>query len=218
MTSRSDLSTAESAASMHNITDQMRSPECVEPHLFLPAEWQALDTKTRQKILDHVVDCPVCQAERAMAEAFADADAAQRTAGTRVPWPAAMAAGVALALGLGLWASDRPSLVPALPDVPQSAATRGGSMNLSTRDWTDIPVFEWSAVTGAVEYRLVATDLTGRVVWTRTTTSPGLSPDLRDLEGVMSWRWSVEAIGPDGTILAASPAMDARTPGFLSNE
>lgn len=221
MTPNPEFQDAPAKGSWSSMTDELRTEDCVAPEQFLAEEWAQLDPGTQRRMLDHVAGCPVCQVERRLAEGF-DAPAAvtpENQTHRRSHWPTSLAAGVLAALGLGLWMNGQPGLTPELPDAPDSTGImRGAGIVLDGYSDPAAPTFEWSRVPGAQRYRLTAMDVTDRTIWTAETVSLSMSPDLADADNTGTWRWTVEALGEGGSILAVSPPLAAKMLEPVSTE
>jgi hypothetical protein len=120
----------------------------------------------------------------------------------------AAAAALVVAAGLTLFAVyDRP---PALPEPPHGGVVRGGEVEVEAPlgDVAEPPrELRWRPVDGAIGYRvrLLAVDETP--LWDdRVAAPPAVIPPsaVARLHRAVSYDWVVEAMAPDGTVLARS--------------
>lgn len=116
-----------------------------------------------------------------------------------------MALALALAGCTGAEQSGSPLEAPgvdATVELTAPAATGAGQ----------IPTFEWSAVEGAIAYRLVVQDAEGDATWAwegpETSIELGAVPDREEGEGgpilTFGSSWSVVALDGDGHVIAVS--------------
>jgi hypothetical protein len=140
---------------------------------------------------------------------------ARRAGGARGGWLAA-AASLALAVG-GLYLVTRTVGPPPVPGPPPTDVLRGGEIAWETPlgRLAALPAeLAWSAVPGAVRYRVTAVEAASRApLWSveRATPRLALSPELRQpIVPLTAVELRVEALAPDGARLATSPPAELR--------
>jgi hypothetical protein len=158
----------------------------------------------RLATLDHVMACPECRRDfdllRAVERAGVESGAAGRTAGRR-SWlmPAALAASVLLAVGIG-----RTVL------VPSEGTTRGDADALvlvrPDREAAagDSLAFTWRAVPGASRYELELLDAGGAVAATATTTDTSAALPAAHALPPGDYRWWVRATTSDARAIRSA--------------
>jgi hypothetical protein len=124
--------------------------------------------------------------------------AASRPTTPRWPWlAAAVVAGLAVVVGLGVLNPDRPQL----DEVMRSAPAEPAPIELlAPRSGVQIAAGEvelrWTPVEAALGYAVVVMDAAGQEVLRQEASSPTLRVDLGGREGALYW--FVEARRPDG--------------------
>ena len=152
----------------------------------------------------------------------APADERQGEAGSRPParlvsfpvrrplarWRA-LAAAAALLLAVGLVRWLYPPLPP-LPAPPAGGVLRGGEVSgLVPAGEVDAPPWElqWQPVAGAARYRVCLVIVDETPIWEAEVAAPPArlpAAVTSRLQRAVSYPWSVEALGPDGRLLARS--------------
>lgn len=210
--SNHDLSSTQTDAFWSRFGDVLATPECVPEELFLPYEWSQLDATRQKQLLEHTANCPVCKANKLLAERFEEATSnvshirpASSNTRSSGHWPTTLAAGVLAALGLGIWFGGSESVRPTLPVAPATNdVTRGAAIVLDGRIEAAQPVLEWNRVAGATTYRLLARDVADNIVWSEETEQLSFVLDSKLSASMTSWRWSLEALGPNREVVAIS--------------
>ena len=177
---------------------QARQGECPSPEALQALARREGSEETRLDMLDHAMRCGSCRAEldllRSIEQAGAETGAASVRRGGRRAWfvPAALAATVLLAVGLGREAlgpggdpvrSGEEAGVAVLAPAPE--ATAGQPL-----------AFAWRPVEGAVRYRVEVLGGDGEVAIEAETRDTAVT-----IEGVArlpagSYRWWVVALTP----------------------
>jgi hypothetical protein len=127
----------------------------------------------------------------------------------------AAAAVLILAAGLGFRALYRPQ--PPLPAPQTGGAVRSAEIEaLAPRgELEEIPrELRWNPWQGALSYRVRLTAVDGTVLWESVVPAPPVRlPDeaAGRLHRAVTYTWTVEALGPDGSVLAASEPISFRT-------
>ena len=139
----------------------------------------------------------------------------RRPGRSRMAWGLALAAVLALAIGLAIELRQRD--LPELPAPPVGAETYRGSTVLLRSpegELAQAPArLEWEVLQGASSYRIRIVDPLGEEIWSETTIgSPLVLPDeaAAKLQTAVVYAWTVEAFDAAGKRLASAEPLRFR--------
>ncbi len=176
---------------------------CLDAETLSALAGGELDAASRDRALDHIVDCSDCATElrlakeiRAWSETSSDQKGAGRRETFRPAWATLAAAMLAIVVGSWWWLGDpsstpdRPALRQAGTDLRTVQPADGSALETVPRR------IQWQSVPGAQAYRAQVLDATGHEVWR--------SPWVEVTEVEPAWGavppgtflWTVEVRGP----------------------
>jgi hypothetical protein len=127
------------------------------------------------------------------------------------------AAAAVLVVGLGLMLQLLRPVAPPLPD-PEMGGVRGGRIELLAplgEVATAPAALRWAPVEGAAAYRVRLLAVDDEVLWEARATGPSVALPTEvaaRLQGAVTYRWTVEALAADGSLLATGEPGDFRLP------
>jgi hypothetical protein len=155
----------------------------------------------RLRILDHAMSCADCRAEldliRSIERAGRDLAATERPAGRRWLVPAALAASLLLAVGLGRLALAPPSEEDVVRSGSGAAAVALVSPAAGATAGKPL-LFAWRPVPGATSYRLEVLSPSGEVAVEAETADTAVAPEAARRLAPGDYQWWVSALGAPG--------------------
>ncbi len=181
---------------------------CPSPEALQVLARREGDAAARLETLDHAMTCGDCRSDldllRSIERAGRELGASGRPARRTWLMPAALAASLLLAVGLG-----RLALTPGSEDdVVRSGADTGGVVLLAppvAAGAGDSLVFAWRPVPRATSYRLEVMNASGQVVLETETADTLAAPEAARRLAPGEYQWWVSALGS-----AAAPRSELR--------
>jgi hypothetical protein len=121
-----------------------------------------------------------------------------------------LAAAAVLVVAAGLVFQTLHLSTPPLPQPPGRGTVRGGTVAAAAPagELADVPsALRWEALPGAAAYRVRLYTVDDTEVWRGVAAEPGVDLPAEVMAGIeraVSYRWSVEALAADGSVLGRS--------------